>query len=128
MVSQKKINSFTTYLLLLAVYGIFFTVQLTSNFDIPGNLPLLSAKITNQASGFSGKQNGIRQVRHASPKKINIRLNKRFHPEFAPEFTIFFTAIPIFYLENADADIYTGPKISAGCFLKQQQRGPPVIA
>lgn len=128
MIARKKIKYCFSYLLLLAVYSAFFTVQLTANFDIPGNSPSIAAKSFNQILQQNPAKTGVSQSQAAYPKRVIIRLNKRFHPEFAPACPVVVSAAPLCFILTPVIGHYTEPHFSLISLSDQSQRGPPVVA
>ena len=128
MLLRKKIRYCLSYLLLLAVYSVFFTVQLTANFDIPGNAPQIAARSFNQILHQNNTKSGVTQSHAAYPKRVIIRLNKRFHPEFAPSCPATVSPAPVCFILTPVIHSYTEPHISPVSLSDQSRRGPPVVA
>ncbi|MES2329516.1 MAG: hypothetical protein V4539_07935 [Bacteroidota bacterium] len=110
---------------LLAVYAVFFTVQLTSYFDHrSGSTYRLSSDafhapkpVKQVAHGFSNSD--------AAGKKISIRLNKKFQPQSAVLYTEHLSASESSLFAKQLSISYSAPFTTTFFLLNHSLRGPP---
>jgi hypothetical protein len=124
---QKRIYKIFFYTLLLAVYGVFFSVESFYNFEGHTDTKALF-KYPNLGQSSGNHQQELKSNPQQSPGKHKIRLNKRFHQEdiapcpaitvAAPEERI----IPVVLGAYQTAPL---PSVRVTC---PRLRGPPVAA
>jgi hypothetical protein len=124
---QKRIYKFLFYTLLLAVYGVFFSVESFYNFEGHSD-----AKAVFNYSALAQLQGNHQQVVKSSPVqssgKHKIRLNKRFHQEDIAPCPVITVAAPEERIIPRVLGAYRTaplPTVPEACL---RLRGPPVVA
>jgi hypothetical protein len=124
----KNILFYLTRIPVLFVYISFLTVQLTSNFDVPGNGTGSLYSTASNAPNAGSHLYVSKDKTHSKESRSNIRLNKRFQPEEAIYCIGIVIKIPFSYLNTKCIINYSSKLISSFAFNSLLLRGPPVLA
>ncbi len=124
--NTHKIYTSFLRMILLTVYGIFFTVQLTTYFDHGTgstyrlNNPLFhtSKAVKHIADGFSNSDK--------AGTKLTIRLNKKFYPQSAVLYTAFVSKAPVFSFTKKSTYTNSNPFADFNFLSDHSLRGPPI--
>lgn len=125
---QKRIYKIFFYTLLLAVYGVFFSVESFFNFE--GHTDAKAFFKYSTLVQFSGNhQQVVKASPLQSPLKHKIRLNKRFHQEniaiLCPVITV---AVPEERIIPRVLGAYLTTPLPSVLVVHLRLRGPPVVA
>jgi hypothetical protein len=121
---KHRINKMLFYTLLLAVYGIFFSVESFYNFEGQTN-----AKEQLRFAAFTHQHHlSIARVLPLGSSSHGLRLNKRYHPEAMPACPVFSPAAPVALVPPANDRSYRDVHLPAITLLSYCLRGPPVVA
>ena len=124
---QKKIHRLAFYTLLLAVYGIFFSVESFFNFE--GQINAKDIFKYSSFVHFSGNHVHVVKTRPLqSSSAHNIRLNKRFHPEDITPVTVLYIEVPVSHLIPTVIGSYVLIPLPSIAVNHRPLRGPPVVA
>jgi hypothetical protein len=110
--------------MIIAVYSIFFAVQLFFNFASGKNI------ISSTAPHSFVKVSKVKQV-SSNPKsgchRLGFRLNKHFHPKPLPSGIFYVNALPVYYVDKEKVPFYSVAHISSPFCGSIQLRGPPAM-
>jgi hypothetical protein len=124
---QKRIYKIFFYTLLLAVYGIFFSVESFFNFE--GHV---DAKAFFKYSTLVQAPGNHQHVAKASPLQSSsshkIRLNKRFHQEDIALCPVITVATPEERIIPRVLGAYLATPLPSVMVAHLRLRGPPVVA
>jgi hypothetical protein len=124
----KKIHAGLLRILLLVMYGIFFTVQLTTYFDHrTGSTYRLNNQVFHTSKAIKQPTDGFLSG-DSKGKKLTIRLNKKFHPQSALLYAMFVSKAPAFSFTKQPPGICDNPFIGATFLSDHSLRGPPAAA
>jgi len=123
---KKKIYKSLFYILVLAVYGIFFSVQSFFNFEGHSNAKDIFKHSSLVRS--SQKHAVVKAIPLNSSPSHNIRLNKRFHQEDITLFPVFCVAAPVLHIIPRVLGSYRDLPLTSIPLLSRPLRGPPVFA
>lgn len=124
----NKIHSFFSRILLLSVYVIFFTVQLTAYFDHrTGTTYRLNSDVFHAGKTVKPIADGLSNS-DAAGTKITIRLNKKFYPQSAVLYAMFVSKTPAFSFTKLSTCSCIHPFVDAVTLSDHSLRGPPVYA
>ena len=125
---KNKLHKILFYTLLLAVYGIFFSVESFFNFEGQTNARDIFrlATLTNPLA--SQDLHAARTTPLHSSSSHNIRLNKRFHQEDMPPCPVLSPAAPVCYVLPIDLSIYHDTFHPSFTLPPYPLRGPPPTA
>jgi len=124
---QKRIYKIFFYTLLLAVYGVFFSVESFFNFEgHTDTKDLFKYSTLAQISG--NHQQVVRTSPLQSSGKHKIRLNKRFHQEDAVPCPVIAVAAPEERIIPRVLGAYLAAPLPSVLVVHLRLRGPPVVA
>jgi hypothetical protein len=122
---RKKIYTFSFYTLLLAVYGIFFSVESFYNFEGHSD----AREIIHRAALVqSGSAANASLHCYPGPQKTRVRLNKRFHQEEFPPCTVYEVGAPVIYVTPRELGSLVVSPLPSVTVAHPQLRGPPCRA
>ncbi|MBS1663000.1 MAG: hypothetical protein JST68_18295 [Bacteroidetes bacterium] len=125
---KPKIHSIAFYTLLLAVYGVFFSVESFFNFE--GQLN--AREIFKYSSFVHASQDQPEQLFKATPLRSSsthkVRLNKRFHQEDIAPFPVFSVEAPVVRLIPKVLFYHSIVPLPSVAEVHHPLRGPPVVA
>src|ERR1700761_8316431 len=119
-----RLHKLLYYILLLGVYGIFFSVESFYNFEGHSN----ASDIIRYASLSSGHENGSNVARTTplhSTSIHSIRLNKRFHQENIPPCPVLTPVLPEYVLTPLVLGCDCHTDLPEPALLHRPLRGPP---
>ena len=123
---KHRINKMLFYTLLLAVYGIFFSVESFYNFegqtDAKGIVAYASLSKAKRQHGLIARTIPLR-----SASSHGLRLNKRFHQEVIPPCPIFLPTRPEYALTPLTRVCDRPAELPGPTLLYRPQRGPPIL-
>lgn len=119
---QKKIIGFFIKAMVIAVYSIFFAVQIFFNFVSGKNItnlksPLSSVSVSKNKQVTNDPKSGSHQ--------LGFRLNKHFQPKTLPSGIISLPATPVCFIYNEKIPEYDADFISSSGYSSSSLRGPP---
>ena len=123
---KTRLHKLLYYMLLLGVYGIFFSVESFYNFEGHSN----ASDIIRYASLISGHDKDVTVVRTTplhSTSAHSIRLNKRFHQEDMLPCPILMPVLPEYVLAPVVLGCYCRTALPKPALLHRPLRGPPVL-
>lgn len=128
MIPPSKIQSFFSRTLLLVVYSIFFTIQLTAYFDHrTGTTYRLSSDVFHETKTVNHTADGLSNS-DAPGKKLTIRLNKKFYPQSAVLYAMFVSKTPTFSCTKQSTYTCIHPFVDDVLLSDHSLRGPPLYA
>lgn len=129
MRSPKNDNSnWLLKLPVLAVYLLFFTVQIFFNIDVSSHSFATSHNAVHQGSFQKKHPETVKQRDAKTVFKEKIRLNKRFEPSSIPCTIATFAASPVQYTEPLTIGLFKRNYYSSVPLKACSLRGPPVVA
>jgi len=112
------------YTLLLAVYGVFFSVESFYNFEGQTN-----AKEQLRFAAFTHTHHlSVARALPLGSSSHGLRLNKRYHPEAMPACPVLSPGAPITPVQRSNDCSYRDVHLPAITLLSYCLRGPPVVA
>src|ERR1700743_3409387 len=120
---KKRLHRLMYYVLLLGVYGIFFSVESFYNFEGQSN----ARDIIRYASLANGHEKDVITARATPLHSTNIhsiRLNNRFHQEDIPPCPILPPATPEYVLTPLVLGVYCPTYLPEPALLYRPLRGP----
>ncbi|MES2371553.1 MAG: hypothetical protein V4557_03170 [Bacteroidota bacterium] len=128
MIPANTIRIFFSRILLLIVYGIFFTVQLTAYFDHRTRTTYrLNSEVFHGVKTVNHLTDGLTNS-DAAGKKLTIRLNKKFYPQSTVLYAIFASRTPAFFFTKQLTYTCIHPFVDDVFLSDHSLRGPPVYA
>ncbi|HXB06558.1 MAG TPA: hypothetical protein VNW04_05575 [Puia sp.] len=124
----KCIHRFAFYTLILAVYGIFFSIQSFYNFEGHSDVREILRRSSLLRPASHGSQLKIAHAAYPESHKIRLRLNKRFHQEEFTPCTVYEVSAPVIYLTPRAPGSYPLCPLPAVTLFYPQLRGPPSVA
>lgn len=121
---QKTIFRFSTRAMIVAVYGIFFAVQIFFNFASGKNI--INSKVSYSSACISKFKQVTKNPKSGS-HQLGFRLNKHFHPKFLPSGIFSQTTLPVYFVDQEKISFYAVAFISSPFCCSSQLRGPPVM-
>ena len=124
---KTRLHKLLYYILLLGVYGIFFSVESFYNFEGHSN----ASDIIRYASLLSRHEKEAFVARTTplhSPSRHSIRLNKRYHQEDIPPCPVLTPALPEFVLTPLVLGSHCRTNLPKPVLLHRPLRGPPALA
>lgn len=118
----KKIHKFLFYTFLLAVYGMFFSVESFYNFEGQLNATAFFKHATLSQPAKDGHAVVGTSSSHASPK---LRLNKRFHQAEITPCPVFQVPAPLSYVIPRVLGNHRNTPLPTVTPLHHLLRGPP---
>ena len=122
-----RLHKLLYYLLLLGVYGIFFSVESFYNFEGHSN----ASDIIRYASLMSGHEKDAVVARTTplhSTSTHSIRLNKRFHQENIPPCPVLAPVLPEYVRKPLVLRTFCRTDLPEPALLHRPLRGPPALA
>ena len=124
---QKRIYKIFFYTLLLAVYGVFFSVESFFNFEGHVDAKAFFARSTFVQSSGNHRQE-VKTNPLQSPGKHKIRLNKRFHQEDIALCPVITVAAPEERIIPRVLGTYLTVPLPSVLVVHLRLRGPPDVA
>jgi hypothetical protein len=123
----KKFHKLSFYTLILAVYGIFFSIESFYNFEGHSEAREI---ISHNCTAFLQAQSAeaglaLPHVSHPGSHKVRLRLNKRYHGEEFPPCTVYEAPAPTVVITPRELGIYCLRPLPSVSLLRPQLRGPP---
>lgn len=121
---KTRLHKLLYYMLLLGVYGIFFSVESFYNFEGHSN----AGDMIRYATLISSHEKDVPVARTTpihSTCRHSIRLNKRFHQEDVPPFPVLSPALPEYVLAPVVLGSYCCTHLPKLALLHRPLRGPP---
>ncbi|HLZ89005.1 MAG TPA: hypothetical protein VKQ52_17240 [Puia sp.] len=125
---RKNLHKISFYTLILAVYGIFFSIQSFYNFEGHSDAREILRHAAFLPVVSSGS--GVKAIPAAHPDshRVRLRLNKRFHQEEFPPCTVYEVCVPVIYVTPHALGPFAIRPLPAVTLFHPQLRGPPYIA
>ena len=126
----KKLYRFSFYTLLLAVYGIFFSIESFYNFEGHSDArEIINHNCTASLQARSGEAGlNARRVNYPHSHKARLRLNKRYHGEEFPPCTVYEAPAPTVIVTPRELGVFCLRPLPSISLLRPQLRGPPLAA
>jgi hypothetical protein len=121
---KHRINRTLFYTLLLAVYGIFFSVESFYNFEGQTN----ARELIRNASFTHTHHLSVARALPLGSSSHGLRLNKRYHPEAMPACPVFSPAQPVSLVQPSNDRVGGNIHLPSTTRLSYSLRGPPVVA
>ena len=125
---RKSVHRLSFYTLILAVYGVFFSVESFYNFEghsdareIIRYSSLLHSRPADQTAKSSLRS-------YPAPQKSHVRLNKRFHPEVFPPCAIYEVSRPVLRVMPRELGCIQAFLLPGLTIAQPLLRGPPHFA
>jgi hypothetical protein len=124
----KRLHKFSFYTLILAVYGIFFSVESFYNFEGHSDARdiILHSSFLHAQSANAGVKGSHANFPHSH--KVRLRLNKRFHQEEVQPCTVYEVVAPHITVTPYELGSYALSPLPTVPLEHPQLRGPPVAA
>ncbi|HVU99071.1 MAG TPA: hypothetical protein VHE34_27805 [Puia sp.] len=122
----KNLHKFSFYALILAVYGVFFSVESFYNFEGHSE-----AREIIRYSAFLHARSGepglnAPRVHYPGSHRTKLRLNKRYHgEEFAP-CTVYEAPAPAVIVTPRELGVFCLRPLPSVSLIRPQLRGPPL--
>jgi hypothetical protein len=124
----KRLHRLSFYTLILAVYGIFFSIESFYNFEGHSE----AREIIRHSSYLNelSDQAGVKTVHSHFPNShpIRLRLNKRYHQEDIQLCTVYTVVAPVITVRPYELGMYPLSPLPAVPFDHPKLRGPPFAA
>ena len=123
---KTPLHKLLYYILLLGVYGIFFSVESFYNFEGHSN----ASDIIRYASLNNGHENNVSVARTTplhSTSRHSIRLNKRYHQEDMPPCPVLAPTLPEYVLAPVVLGSFCSTDLAKPVLLHRPLRGPPAF-
>ncbi len=123
---KTPLHKLLYYILLLGVYGIFFSVESFYNFEGHSN----ASDIIRYACLISGHDKDVSVARTTplhSTSRHSIRLNKRFHQEDMPPCPVLSPVVPEYVLAPIVLGSYCHTDLPKPALFHRPLRGPPAV-
>lgn len=123
---KTPLHKLLYYILLLGVYGIFFSVESFYNFEGHSN----ASAIIRYASLVTGHDKDVSVARTTplhSTSRHSIRLNKRFHQEDMPPCPVVSPVVPELLLAPIVLGSYCRTDLPKPALFHRPLRGPPAV-
>jgi len=125
---RKRLHNIAFYTLILAVYGVFFSIESFYNFEGHSE----AREIIRYSSFLQANQGepGITapHVNYPHSQKTRVRLNKRYHQEEFPPCTVYEAPAPVVVVTPRVLGAYVVRPLPAVVQIHPQLRGPPSLA
>ena|ERR1700761_7845091 len=115
---KKRIHRFLFYTLLVAVYGVFFSVESFYNFEGHSNTREIISR--SRAS-----QDVVKTFHLPYSSSHGVRLNKRYHQTNFPPCTVDVVTLPVRYIIPRTLGHDPCLRLPDVTILRPQLRGPP---
>jgi len=122
----KRLYKYCFYTLILAVYGIFFSIESFYNFEGHSE----AREIIGYSSYLRSAQTGVKAAKASYPQshKIRLRLNKRFHQEDIQPCRIYAVVAPFITVTPFELGAFPLSPLPAVPLVHPKLRGPPFAA
>ena len=124
---EKRFHKFAFYTLLLAVYGVFFSIESFYNFE--GHSEAREIIRYSSLLRSAPVDTGLNASHAAYPHshKIRLRLNKRFHQEDYSPCIVCEVVAPVIHVTRYELGAFALLPLPAVTLIHPQLRGPPYI-
>jgi hypothetical protein len=124
----NKCHKLSFYTLILAVYGIFFSIESFYNFEGHSDAREIFrySAFLNARSAEAGVN--ASHVHYPHSHKTKLRLNKRYHGEEFPPCTVYEAPAPTVIVTPRELGVFCVRSLPSISLLRPQLRGPPVAA
>lgn len=124
----ERLHKLAFYTLILAVYGIFFSIESFYNFEGHSEAREIIRYTTflHSASTESGIQ--ASHVNYPHSNKTRLRLNKRYHLEEFSPCTVYEAPAPLIIMVPGELGAYALRPLPSVPLFHPQLRGPPALS
>jgi hypothetical protein len=124
MTVKKTIVRFCSMALVIAVYSIFFAVQLFFNFASGKNI---SSSKYALFSHVVAKNKLVAKDPKSGTHQLGFRLNKHFHPKSVPSGLYHLPALPVYFVCIDKIPVNRIDFVSSLIYSSTPLRGPPSV-
>jgi len=124
----KSLHRYSFYALILAVYGVFFSIQTFYNFEGHSDAKeIISHSLSLHSASSDAGSNAV-SVSLPGSQKAKIRLNKRFHQEEFSPCAVYQVGAVFLPAAPRRLGFLVSEPLSSAIVAHPQLRGPPSMA
>jgi hypothetical protein len=124
----KNVHRLVFYTLLMAVYGVFFSIESFYNFEGHSEAREIIRFASHLRSVPKDRGEMATHSVNTPVHKIRLRLNKRFHQENFPPCPVYAVSVPVAYVTPRELGSFALQPLPAVLLSHPLLRGPPAIA
>ncbi|HEY4335678.1 MAG TPA: hypothetical protein VGM89_07265 [Puia sp.] len=122
----KKLHRLSFYTLILAVYGVFFSIESFYNFE--GHSEFREIITHSSRVHAAPAEAKVSVVSYPGSHKVRLRLNKRYHQEEFHPCAVYEVVAPVFYETPCEPGTFVLGPLPSIPLAGPQLRGPPSAA
>jgi hypothetical protein len=122
----KRVHKLAFYTLILAVYGVFFSIESFYNFE--GHSEAREIIRYSALLHRTSAETALKAAHVNYPQKTRFRLNKRYHGEEFSPCPVYEAPAPVVIHTPRELGVFLSRPLPSVSLLHPQLRGPPCIA